>query len=138
MATRWCTTPRGGHLGLFAVKQPPLLLRGVARYLRDKCYDYDIVESPLFQTSNCVLAAKRKQLKAAGLGNKPNKAKPLSDTHIEQLWATKTMGHHSAKALLNTLWFQLTEGFGLRAEHEAHQMCWGDVQIQTETRAVDP
>ena len=71
--------------------------RGIARYLRDSGYGIDIVNHPSFQTSNRVLGAKRKQLKAAGLGNKSNKAEPLSDEHVKQLWRTGTMGLHSAK-----------------------------------------
>ena len=90
---------------------------GVSRYLKDNGYGVNIVNDSRFETSNRVLKAKRKQLKSAGLGNKPNKAEPISDEHLELLWEKGLIGMHSAKALLNMLY--LTEGFGLRASHES-------------------
>ncbi len=108
--------------------------RGVARYLKDKGYGVNIVDDYCFDTSNRVLKAKRKQLKSAGLGNKPNKAEPISDEHLE-LWEKGLIGMHGARPLLNMLYLYLTEGFGLRASHESRQMTWGDVTLHKSTNA---
>ena len=38
------------------------------------------------------LAAKKKQLKAEGKGNRPNRADPLNKNQIEKLWTTGAAG----------------------------------------------
>ena len=60
--------------------------RCIDRYLRDVGYNLSIVSSPEFDLSCRVLQAKRKELKGKGLGNRPNRAKPLDDKVIDKLW----------------------------------------------------
>ena len=82
----------------------------------------------MFETSRSVLAARRKQLKSKGLGNKPNRAECLTDANVDILWESGQMGMHNASALTNMIWFLNTELLGLRGSHESRQMCWGDFE----------
>ena len=82
----------------------------------------------MFETSRAVLAAKRKQLKSQGLGNKPNRAECLTDSNVETLWESGQIGMDNASALTNMLWFLNTELLGLHGSHESRQMCWGDFE----------
>ncbi|KAI8491913.1 hypothetical protein Bbelb_302860 [Branchiostoma belcheri] len=52
--------------------------RSIARYLREKGYQEDILVDKTFAHSRECLVAKRKSLKKEGRGNKPNRADPLS------------------------------------------------------------
>ena len=87
-----------------------------------------MVQDTLFETSRSVLAAKRKQLKSNGLGNKPNRAECLTDANVDILWECGQMGMHNASALTNMIWFLNTELLDLRGSHESRQMCWGDFE----------
>ena len=46
----------------------------ISRELKEEKYGHDILTSPLFQQSRDILAAKKKDLKNKGLGNRKNKA----------------------------------------------------------------
>ena len=50
------------------------------RCLRENGYEKSIVLDREFATSRSVLAAKRKELKAKGKGNRPNAVEPLTAT----------------------------------------------------------
>ena len=91
------------------------------------------MKDALFDTSRSVLAARRKQLKSQGLGNKPNRADPISDD-VELLWDTGALGTHNAVSLMNTVCFLNTELLGLRGSHDSRLMLWGD--LEEENRAT--
>lgn len=38
----------------------------------------------------------------------------------------------NAQALINTMWLNMTQQFGLRGRHEHVQMLWGDVDMKTD------
>ena len=82
------------------------------RYLRQHGCNYTLVKNSLFPQSNAALVAKQKNLKAQGLGNRPNEADELTDTDIEQLFHEGCLGVHNPEALINLL--HLNFPFGLR------------------------
>ncbi len=106
--------------------------RCIARHLKDQGYKYNIVNDDIFVTSRDVLQTIRKQLKSKGKGNKPNRAEPLDQNVIKKLWDSGQLGLHSAKSLLNTMWYFNTELFGFRGGDENRQLRWGDVDLVKE------
>ena len=69
----------------------------IARYLKDAQPPRDIKKSKDFEHSRQVLAAKRKQLKSMGKGNRPHKANRMEDAEIRILKEKGELGigeHH--------------------------------------------
>ncbi|XP_069109437.1 uncharacterized protein KIAA1958-like [Argopecten irradians] len=104
--------------------------RGIDRYLRENGYSFNILTSDLFATSRQVLQSRRKELKQKGLGNRPNKAQPVSDNEEEMLWECGHLGHDNPHALLNTVWFNNTKLLGFRGCDENRQLKWGDIELK--------
>ncbi|XP_053380345.1 uncharacterized protein KIAA1958-like [Mercenaria mercenaria] len=108
--------------------------RGIDRYLRDKNYDYSMVQDREFSTSRAVLASKRKQLNMSGKGGRPNAAQPLTSDEQEVLKEKKCIGLESPQQLLNKMWLNNTVMFGLRGGTESRSLCWGDVSLKTDAK----
>ena len=70
-------------------------------------------------------------MKKAGKGNKTKAARALTDEEVEVLYGKELLGLSSPESLLNTLWLNNTQHFGLRGCQEHRNMRWGDVQLQT-------
>ena len=87
--------------------------RSVDRYLRDHGYKHNIVHDSEFDLSQRVLEAKRKELKSQGLGNKDNRALPLTPEQEEILWEKNILGDDKPEQLQRTLWFLLTIQLGM-------------------------
>ena len=77
------------------------------------------------------LVAKQKELKKAGKGNKTKAARALTDEEVDVLHSKELLGVSSPESLLNTLWLNNTQHFGLRGCQEHRSMRCGDVQLQT-------
>ena len=92
----------------------------------------NIRDGDAFRKSQQVLAARRKQLKKMGKGNKPNATRPLEDTEIEHLFDVGYFGTDSPVSLQRTVWWNITKQFGHRARDEARQMKFGDLKIEKE------
>lgn len=106
----------------------------IDRYLREKHYSTSIQESGIFKNSREMLEAKRKMLKASGLGNKPNKAIALSKDELEQLWERGGFGTSTPEQLTATIWYVLSLHFGFRACHESRQLKMGDIIVQRDSK----
>ena len=74
-----------------------------------------------FRNSNAVLEGKARFLRENGKGKRPNKAKSLTTAEEEVLWESGKLGGHTPRALIKTVWWQLTQHFGLRGRQE-HSM----------------
>ena len=83
-----------------------------------------------FATSRQVLAAKRKELKEKGKGNRPNASEPLSSNEQTVLRENGVMGTESPEALLNTVWFYNTTLYGIRGGTESRNLRWGDIKLK--------
>ena len=101
------------------------------RYLRTKGYPTAIIEGQEFRKTRETLVAKQKELKKAGKGNKTKAARALTDEEVDVLYSKELLGLSSPESLLNTLWLNNTQHFGLRGCQEHRNMRWGDVQSQT-------
>ena len=103
---------------------------GIERLLKEKNYPVSILKSREFRTSNAVLEGKARHLREQGKGKRPNKAKSLTSAEEEELWNCGQLGSHSPQALVNTIWWQLTQHFGLRGRQEHHSMQVEDFVFQ--------
>lgn len=109
----------------------------IARFLKENNYPEDLESSPAFQMSRSSKVTKVRKLKAAGKGNRPNRAMPLSYGDEEKLWNMGSLGAHSPIALLRATWYLLSLAFGLRGRHEARQMRWGDVLLKKDNDGTE-
>ena len=114
----------------------PTTLRGIVssleRYLKQKQSRVEIMKDIEFAKSREVLRMKMKHLKKSGLGNKPKTATMLTDTHLEKMYGSGTLGDKSPRALLHAMWLTVTSHFGLRTGKEVHSLQWGDVTLCTD------
>ena len=88
-----------------------------------------IIRDREFSSSKQVLEGKAKQLRKAGLGKRPNKARQVSAEEEEILWKTGKFVSESPEALIQTMWWLLTQHFGLRGRQEHHGMRLDDFRI---------
>ena len=98
------------------------------RYLRKKDYSSTIMEGKEFRKTKEALVAKQKELKKDGKGNKPNAARMLTDEEVDILYGQDLLGCSSSEALINTIWLNNTQFFGLRGCQEHRDMRWGDAE----------
>ncbi|XP_068704633.1 uncharacterized protein KIAA1958-like [Montipora foliosa] len=101
------------------------------RYLRKKGYTTAIIEGQKFRKTRETLVAKQKELKNVGKGKKTKAAHALTDEEVDVLYGKELLGLSSPESLLNTLWLNNTQQFGLRGCQEHRTMRWGDVQLKT-------
>ena len=61
-----------------------------------------------FQKSQAVLAARRKQLKKLGKGNRPNKTQALTDEEVNHLYKIAYFGADNPMSEQRTVWWTIT------------------------------
>ena len=99
------------------------------RHLKNKSYSHSIVRDREFSSSKQVLDGKAKQLRLAGREKRPNKARQVSEEEEEILWKSEKLGGKNPESLIQTMWWLLTEQFGLRGRQEHHGMRLEDFRI---------
>ncbi|XP_074606498.1 uncharacterized protein KIAA1958-like [Acropora palmata] len=99
-----------------------VMIAAFDRHLKDKQYPLSIVRDREFHSSKQVLEGKAKLLRQAGRGKRPNKARNLTKEEEELLWKENKFGSTTPEALVNTMWWLLTQHFGLRGQQEHHDM----------------
>ena len=92
------------------------------RHLRDNGCKFSSIRDREFSESKKVLEGKARQLRQQGKGKRPNKARALSENEEETLWEARTLGTSSPQVLSQTVWWLLTQYFGLRGRREHHDM----------------
>ena len=100
------------------------------RFLRKKNYPTTIIDGAEFRKTRDSLAAKQRELKKEGKGNKPKAARALTDEEVDILYGLNLLGSANGEALLNTVWLNNTQHFGLRGCQEHRDMKWGDVELK--------
>ena len=76
-----------------------------------------------------MLEGKAKQLRLAGCGKRPNTARQVSEEEEEILWESGKLGDNNPECLIQTMWWLLTEHFGLRGRQEHHGLRLEDFRI---------
>ena len=134
-STKYCAHSSGGEKKKKDEEEYEPTLRSFVssfdRYLRKKGYPTAIIEGQEFRKTRETLVAKQKELKKAGKGNKTKAAHALTDEEVDVLYSKELLGLSSPESLLNTLWLNNTQHFGLRGCQEHRNMRWGNVQLQT-------
>ena len=90
------------------------MLTAFDRYMKHNGYDASIIRVPRISSSKQVLEGKAKQLRKVGPGKRPNKARKVSVEEEEIFWKTCKFGSKSPEALVQTMWWLLTQHFRLR------------------------
>jgi hypothetical protein len=104
------------------------------RFLREEGYSKSILRDNEFLKSRKVLEGKAKKLRRDGLGKQPNKAKSLTNEEEKILWE---LGGDNPRSLTNTLWWLLTQHFGLRGRQEHHEMNVEDFSLQRDDGGIE-
>ena len=102
----------------------------IERHLKEIGYPEHDLNSPCYEKLRATINAKGAIAKAAGKGNHPNRAMPLSTEDEDRIWESGAFGDLSPKALLRALWWGFTAGFGLRGIDEHRPMNWEDVELK--------
>ena len=82
------------------------------RHLKNKNYSSSIIQDREFYNLKQILEGKARQLRENGRRKRPNAAKPLTLQEEEMLWEKGKLGNSSPQALINTMWWLLTQHFG--------------------------
>jgi len=99
-----------------------VMVTAIDRFLSEKEYKYSIIRDRQFKSSKQVLEGKARLLRQEGKGKRPNKARSLTTTEENELWEKKKLGRGSPQVLVQTVWWLLTQYFGLRGRQEHHSM----------------
>ena len=95
----------------------------ISRHLQDRGCTFNILKDIVFKGSRDVLEGRGRYLREElHMGQKPNRAEGLNIQEEEELWTSGLLGTQNPKALTNTIWFLLTQHFGLRGRQEHHWM----------------
>ena len=113
-----------------------VMIAAFDRHLKDKQYPLSIVKDREFHSSKQVLEGKAKLLRQAGRGKCPNKARNLTKEE-ELLWTENKFRSTTPEALVNTMWWLLTQHFGLRGRQEHHDMKVDDFQLCKDDNGVE-
>ena len=108
----------------------------IERHLKEIGYPDHDLNSPCFEKLRATITAKRAVAKAAGKGNRPNRAMPLTAEDEDKMWESGAFGTATPKTLLRALWWGFTSGFGLRGVDEHRQMQWADVELKETTDGI--
>ena len=92
------------------------------RYLKSKAYPKSIIRYREFLNSRKVLEGKARKLREQGKGKGQNRCCSLTKEEEEVFWQNGQFGEGTPRALLNTMWWLLTQHFGLRGRQEHHPM----------------
>ncbi len=82
-----------------------------------------------FPISKSALGRKQQELKSLGKGNRPNRAKCLTEEDEELLWEKGELGDSDPDVLRNTVWYLTTKLLGFRGRHESQQLLWSDLKV---------
>ena len=106
-----------------------VMIAALDRHLNEKGYKFSIIRDREFHSSKQVLEGKARQLRQSGMGKRPNKARSLTEEEEEVLWEGEKFGSKTPEALISSLWWLLTQFFGLRGRQEHHAMKMEDFQL---------
>ena len=104
-------------------------------HFKSKLYPKSVIEDRDFLSSIKVLEGKARKLREEGRGKRPNRSKNLTNEE-ETLWKSGQLGSENPRALINTMWWLLTQHFGLRGRQKHHNMKVEDFCLQREDELI--
>jgi len=99
-----------------------VMLAALDRYLKEKQYPISIRSGREFSTSKQVLEGKARELRKQGLGKRPNRAHSLTGVEEDLLWNVGKFSIREPRALLRTVWWTITQHFGLRGREQHYRL----------------
>ena len=114
-----------------------VMIAALDRHLNEQGYKFSIIRCREFHSSKQVLEGKARQLRQSGMGKRPNKARSLTEEEEEVLWKAGKFGATTPEALTCTMWWLLTQFFGLRGRQEHHSMMMEDFQLCKNDEGVE-
>ncbi|CAH3034262.1 unnamed protein product [Porites evermanni] len=106
------------------------------RHLKNAGKKHSILRDREFEKSRQQLEAKARELRVKGYGKRKNASHALNEEDEEFLWQSGQLGKHSAQALVNVNFKNVTEHFGLRGRQEHYSMTVEDFSIITSPDSV--
>ena len=113
-----------------------VMLASLDQHLREKDAAFSIAKDIKFCKSRKVLEGKARLLHQEGFGKRPNAAKALT-SQDKELWSKGVLGSHSSQSLIQTMWFLLTQHFGLRGCQEHYDMSVEDFAFSTDDNGIE-
>ena len=102
-----------------------------------KLYPKSIIKDREFLSSRKVLEGKARKLREEGRGKRPNRSKSLTNEEEETLSKSGQLGSGNSRALINTMWWLLTQHFGLSRRQEHHNMKVEDFCLQRDDDGIE-
>ena len=102
----------------------------IDRHLRESYYECSILSSRFFKGSRDVLEVKAPLLHERGFGKKNKKTNSLTRQEEDILWECGQLGDKTPKSIIATLWWKLTQHFGLRGRQEHYSTRVEDSSFQ--------
>ena len=91
------------------------------RHFKSKLYPKSIIKDREFLNSRKVLEGKARKLREGGRGKCASRSKSLTNKEEETLWKSGHLGSRNQRALINSMWWLLTQHFRLRGATRASQ-----------------
>lgn len=98
---------------------------------------HTIIKDCQFQQSKKVLEGQAKLLRQEEKGKRPDASSTLSIPEEEALWENGKLGSSSPQVLCHTMWWILTQHFGLRGRQEHHSMNVEDFNLCRDDRVIE-
>ena len=114
-----------------------VMLASLDRHLKEAGSKISIAKDREFVDSRKVLEGKARYLREQGYGKRPHASKALTTEDEELLWSKGLLGNQSPKSLIATMWFFLTQHFGLRGCQEHHDMFVEDFSFSKDDNGVE-
>jgi len=113
------------------------MIASLDRHLKEAGSCISIAKDREFVNSRKVLEGKASFLREQGYGKRTRASKALTTEDEELLWSKGLLGSQSPKSLIATMWFLLTQHFGLRGRPEHHDMYVEDFSFSKDDNGVD-
>ena len=114
-----------------------VMIASLDRHLKEAGSNMSIAKDREFVNSRKVLEGKARFLREQGYGKRPRASKALTTEDEELLWSKGLLGSQSPKSLIATMWFVLTQHFGLRGCQEHHDMYVEDFSFSKDDNGVE-
>jgi len=106
-------------------------------HLKEVGSSISIAKDREFVNSRKILEGKARFLREQGYGKRLRASKALTTEDEELLWSKGLLGSQSPKSLITTMWFLLTQHFGLRGCQEHHDMYVEDFSFSKDDNGVE-
>ena len=134
---RFYAEVRNKHGEQYELESLKVMMARLDRYLLEHNYPNSIIKDRQFQQSKQVLEGKAKLFGEDGKGKRPNASKALTIPEEEALRENEKLRSSSPKVLCQTMWWILTQHFGLRGRQEHHSMAVEDFSVCSDDDGVE-